>query len=199
MHIWFPLTVRPCLLCVDWYPLTCVEFVATDAPKDIQTDSSKNVKEGQSVTLTCSAKGSPPPNLSWFKEEELQSSKAEWNIPSINDSQSGEYYCKAENRYGKIKSNPVVINVTCEYYVFTWIHAISSTVDVTIFHHHILSYCISTSACSLLSVILTCRCSFFRLTLSTTLTFCHCIFKKCWHLLFQTCLMLRSRWLHLCR
>ncbi|XP_039974388.1 B-cell receptor CD22 isoform X2 [Xiphias gladius] len=97
---------------MDKYLIRNISVTVEYAPKDIQTDSSKNVKEGQSVTLTCSAKGSPPPNLSWFKEEELQSSKAEWNIPSINDSQSGEYYCKAENRYGKIKSNPVVINVT---------------------------------------------------------------------------------------
>ncbi|AWO96238.1 putative B-cell receptor CD22-like [Scophthalmus maximus] len=81
------------------------------APKLILAEGPKDVKEGDSVTLTCSAKGNPPPSLSWFKGEQMQSSEAEWKITSIEDSQRGNYCCKAQNSLGTITSGPVDINV----------------------------------------------------------------------------------------
>lgn len=97
-----------------------IEFVDTDAPQDtLAKISSDTIKEGESVTLTCSAKGRPQPSFTWFDTMNNQkSSGAEWNIPSIMDSQSGEYYCEAHNKYGPKKSTPVSINVTCEYFLF---------------------------------------------------------------------------------
>uniref|UniRef100_A0A665UVQ1 Ig-like domain-containing protein n=1 Tax=Echeneis naucrates TaxID=173247 RepID=A0A665UVQ1_ECHNA len=80
-------------------------------PKPFTTPNSS---QGESVTLTCSAKGNPEPQISWFKGETQLSSEAKWTITSINDSQSGEYYCKAENTHGIVRSEPVFINVTCE-------------------------------------------------------------------------------------
>ncbi|XP_060905393.1 B-cell receptor CD22 [Labrus mixtus] len=68
------------------------------------------VREGQSVTLTCSAKGHPDPTFTWFKNEQKHPG-AEWKSSSIRASESGEYHCVAENKHGKPKSHPVWIDV----------------------------------------------------------------------------------------
>lgn len=104
--------------------LISFQFVDTDPPKEtsLKTDT-KSIREGQSVTLTCSAKGRPNPTYTWFKNKEMQSPQAGdnshmWIMTSIEDSQSGEYHCEAKNKYGETKSNPVIVDVTCEY-IFT--------------------------------------------------------------------------------
>ncbi|TKS82410.1 B-cell receptor CD22 B-lymphocyte cell adhesion molecule [Collichthys lucidus] len=71
-----------------------------------------NIREGQSVTLTCSAKGRPDPSFTWFKNDvEIYSGAQTWRIRSINDSQSGKYKCVAENKHGKLTSNQFTIDV----------------------------------------------------------------------------------------
>ncbi|XP_040899316.1 B-cell receptor CD22 [Toxotes jaculatrix] len=101
----------------DKYSIKNISVTVEYAPKNILTKSPENVKKGDSVTLTCSAKGRPPPKFFWFKREGInhleQSSNANWTINSINESQSGLYYCKARNEHGEIQSNNV--NITVEY------------------------------------------------------------------------------------
>ncbi|KAM7421346.1 hypothetical protein PAMA_015479 [Pampus argenteus] len=88
------------------------------APKEISaTIRPERPREGQSVTLTCSAKGGPNPTYTWLKNGQIQSSRMdnkshEWTIMSINIAQSGEYNCEAQNKHGKIKSYPIIIDVT---------------------------------------------------------------------------------------
>lgn len=117
---------NPVTLAVDWFFLTCIEFVDTDAPKDTRAEiSPSSIKERQTVTLTCSAKGHPEPTFAWFKNEDIMFSEAQWNIISIADSQSGTYSCEAQNKHGTTKSQPVVIDVLCESFLcFTWINLI---------------------------------------------------------------------------
>ncbi|XP_041797521.1 B-cell receptor CD22 isoform X2 [Chelmon rostratus] len=74
--------------------------------------SSTNIKEGDRVTLTCFAKGRPAPTFTWFRNKQKMSSEAEWKIPSIQGSESGQYYCEANNTHGKVGSNTVIIDVT---------------------------------------------------------------------------------------
>lgn len=78
-----------------------------------------NIREGQPVTLTCSAKGNPDPSFTWFKNdtEIVYSGAQTWQIASINDSQSGEYHCVAENKHGKLPSKRLTINVKCKYFL----------------------------------------------------------------------------------
>ncbi|KAM6936527.1 B-cell receptor CD22 [Lycodopsis pacificus] len=87
------------------------------APKDtLAKISSEIIVEGRSVTLTCSAKGRPDPNFTWFKNKNTKIIKvhtgAVWKITSVEESDNGEYHCEAENKRGKKQSNPVIISVT---------------------------------------------------------------------------------------
>uniref|UniRef100_A0A3B4G6V1 Ig-like domain-containing protein n=1 Tax=Pundamilia nyererei TaxID=303518 RepID=A0A3B4G6V1_9CICH len=73
------------------------------APKDMSANISSNiVKEGESVSFTCSAKGQPEPTFTWTKDGRDLDSKANWMISSITASQNGSYICKAVNKYGSI-------------------------------------------------------------------------------------------------
>ncbi|XP_073719539.1 B-cell receptor CD22 isoform X2 [Misgurnus anguillicaudatus] len=82
------------------------------APKEVKaTVSSYNVKEGDSVTLSCTSRGRPNPSISWFKEEKEISQLDEGKLINVNPENSGQYYCKAENKHGKAESNKISINV----------------------------------------------------------------------------------------
>ncbi|XP_059195063.1 B-cell receptor CD22 [Centropristis striata] len=88
---------------------TTVEY----PPKDTSAKkSNENDVEGQTVTLTCAAKGNPAPTFTWFKNKNAKLGQgAEWTIRSITESENGEYHCEATNKYNTEKSNPVFINV----------------------------------------------------------------------------------------
>ncbi|XP_031708901.1 B-cell receptor CD22 isoform X2 [Anarrhichthys ocellatus] len=83
------------------------------APKDTSAKiSPENVVEGRTVALTCSAKGRPEPNFTWFKnKKDVIGTEAVLEITSITESQNGEYHCEAKNKWGTIQSKPVNINV----------------------------------------------------------------------------------------
>ncbi|NXO21658.1 VSIG4 protein, partial [Cisticola juncidis] len=58
---------------------------------------------GASTSLTCEARGSPPISYRWFRSgpagrAELLSTAAELAWPSLRPSDSGTYFCEAENR-----------------------------------------------------------------------------------------------------
>lgn len=75
------------------------------APKDMSANISSNiVKEGESVSFTCSAKGQPEPTFTWIKDGQALPSQANWTISKMNESDSGLYTCKAENKHGGEKS-----------------------------------------------------------------------------------------------
>ncbi|XP_005950371.1 B-cell receptor CD22 [Haplochromis burtoni] len=83
------------------------------APKDMSANISSNiVKEGESVSFTCSAKGQPEPTFTWTKDGRDLDSKANWMISSITASQNGSYICKAVNKYG---SKELVVTVGVIY------------------------------------------------------------------------------------
>lgn len=112
------------LICVNNPPLLAVfrlispQFVLnllTDAPLNVLAEKSlTDIKEGESVTLTCSAIGRPDPTFTWRKDGVHRGSGPKLTFQSIRDSDSGEYRCEAKNEHGT-KSNTVSINVRCEY------------------------------------------------------------------------------------
>ncbi|XP_036953138.1 basement membrane-specific heparan sulfate proteoglycan core protein-like [Acanthopagrus latus] len=76
-----------------------------------------DIMEGSSVTLTCSSDANPAANYTWYKENgdpDLQplSKDPELVFSSIQSSDSGEYYCTAENQLGRRTSEYIYINVT---------------------------------------------------------------------------------------
>ncbi|XP_053275526.1 B-cell receptor CD22 [Pleuronectes platessa] len=81
-----------------------VPLVQLSQPGDILKDSS--------VSLTCSSDANPPPAYTWYKENQtLLNRAAQLVFRSIRSSDSGEYYCTAENELGKTTSKRVLINV----------------------------------------------------------------------------------------
>ncbi|XP_042336999.1 B-cell receptor CD22-like, partial [Plectropomus leopardus] len=85
-----------------------------DAPKrpSVSVSPSAEIEEGSSVNLTCSSDANPAAKYSWYrKNQTLRSKKPQLVLSSIQSSDSGEYYCAAENELGRRTSTYVFVNV----------------------------------------------------------------------------------------
>ncbi|XP_073716120.1 B-cell receptor CD22-like [Misgurnus anguillicaudatus] len=86
---------------------------APDKPV-ISINPSGEIKEGDSVTLTCSSDANPPVQIyTWFKENETSAvgSGQTYSITNLNSTHSGWFYCEAQNKVGSQKSAAVPVNV----------------------------------------------------------------------------------------
>ncbi|XP_053181601.1 B-cell receptor CD22-like [Scomber japonicus] len=88
------------------------------APKlpSVSVSPSGEIIEGSSVTLTCSSDANPEAKYTWYKKNvnpDLQplSKEPQLVFSSIQSSDSGEYYCTAENQLGKKTSEYIFIDV----------------------------------------------------------------------------------------
>ncbi|XP_016120015.1 B-cell receptor CD22-like, partial [Sinocyclocheilus grahami] len=84
------------------------------APKETKaTVSSEDVKEGDSVTLSCTSTGRPDVSFKWFKKEKTEKVQqvSDLTLISVKPEDSGEYYCEAENKHGAKESNTIQIDV----------------------------------------------------------------------------------------
>ncbi|XP_073716119.1 B-cell receptor CD22-like [Misgurnus anguillicaudatus] len=83
---------------------------APDKPV-ISINPSGEIKEGDSVNLTCSSDANPPVhNYSWFKKNKTVASGQTYIISKIRSDHSGEYTCKSSNTLGQ-KYSAVTLNV----------------------------------------------------------------------------------------
>ncbi|XP_073331541.1 B-cell receptor CD22-like [Pagrus major] len=89
------------------------------APKlpSVSVSPSAEIVEGSSVTLTCSSDANPAAKYTWYKKNrdpDLQplSKEPQLVFSSIPSSDSGEYYCTAENELWWRTSEYISINVT---------------------------------------------------------------------------------------
>ncbi|XP_038568242.1 B-cell receptor CD22-like [Micropterus salmoides] len=83
------------------------------APKlpSVSVSPSAEIVEGSSVTLTCSSDANPAAKYTWYKENQtLLSEEPQLVFSSIQSSDSGEYYCAAENQLGR-RTSEYIINV----------------------------------------------------------------------------------------
>ncbi|XP_053085649.1 B-cell receptor CD22-like [Pangasianodon hypophthalmus] len=83
-------------------------------PKNVSVsiNSSGEIVEGISVTLTCSSDANPPvENYTWFKEKE---SSPVGSGQSFRALQSGQYYCEAQNKHGSERSAAVSVTLNGE-------------------------------------------------------------------------------------
>ncbi|XP_077575161.1 sialoadhesin-like [Stigmatopora nigra] len=70
------------------------------------------IKEGDQVTLNCKSDADPDADYTFYKDNsELQSSGRTYIFPSISYKDAGNFTCKAQNKYGKIISSQVVVEV----------------------------------------------------------------------------------------
>nr|XP_055062403.1 sialoadhesin-like [Misgurnus anguillicaudatus] len=87
------------------------------APRNVvaSISGSGEIMEGDSVNLTCSSESNPPVQIySWFKVNETSSvgSGQTYSITNINSSNSGWFYCEAQNEVGSQRSAAVSVTVT---------------------------------------------------------------------------------------
>ena len=78
------------------------------------------VVKGETLVLVCSvAKGTGKTKFFWHREDTRESlgqksqrsQRAELEIPAIRESHAGRYYCTADNGYGLIQSQAVIVTV----------------------------------------------------------------------------------------
>lgn len=82
----------------------------------VSVSPSAEIEEGSSVTLTCSSDAKPAANYTWYKKDDDPDLQPPGEGPqivfsSIQLSDSGEFYCEAENELGKTPSEPVFVLV----------------------------------------------------------------------------------------
>ncbi|XP_039667686.1 B-cell receptor CD22-like [Perca fluviatilis] len=85
------------------------------APKrpSVSVSPSGDLMEGSSVNVTCNSDANPAANYSWYKNNlvsERLSEGPQLIFSSIQSSDSGQYYCTAENKLGRTSAN-ISINV----------------------------------------------------------------------------------------
>ncbi|XP_034150368.1 B-cell receptor CD22-like, partial [Esox lucius] len=96
------------------------KLIVTYGPRNtsVSISPSGEIVEGSSVTLTCSSDANPPVDkYTWYKKT-VTSPKASGQSYSINNItylDRGEYYCVAENKYGRLNSFSVSVVVLCKY------------------------------------------------------------------------------------
>ncbi|XP_067355859.1 B-cell receptor CD22-like isoform X2 [Channa argus] len=82
----------------------------------VSVSPSAEIVEGSSVTLTCSSDANPAANYTWYKKDtnpnvQPLSKQPKLVFTSIQSSDSGEYYCKAQNTMGRKTSQYIFVHV----------------------------------------------------------------------------------------
>ncbi|KAK2918571.1 hypothetical protein Q8A73_002942 [Channa argus] len=90
----------------------------------VSVSPSAEIVEGSSVTVTCSSDANPAANYTWYKKNQTVVNKKNGNLNvqplnqepqlvfvSIQSSDSGQYYCEAENKLGRNRSGDISLNV----------------------------------------------------------------------------------------
>ncbi|XP_042077466.1 B-cell receptor CD22-like [Haplochromis burtoni] len=90
-------------------------FPPPDAPKlpSVSVSPSAEIVEGSSVALTCSSDANPAASYTWYKEDVINplSYQNQHVFSSILPSDSGKYYCTADNDLGQKRSESRNIDV----------------------------------------------------------------------------------------
>ncbi|CAL8321486.1 unnamed protein product [Boreogadus saida] len=85
-------------------------------PKNTSLLSSPSgeIKEGSSVTLSCSSDANPAATYTWLKNNQplLWGPSQPHTFPSVRLEDRGTYRCHAENQYGQLGSNSIFLDVT---------------------------------------------------------------------------------------
>ncbi|XP_076583703.1 cell adhesion molecule CEACAM5-like [Chaetodon auriga] len=99
---------------VDGYEASRSPPVYAPQSLSVSVSPSGDIMEGSSVTLSCSSDANPAANYTWYKENvnvKALSEEAQLVFRSIQSSDSGEYYCAAENELGRRTSQHISIDV----------------------------------------------------------------------------------------
>nr|XP_021333846.1 B-cell receptor CD22-like [Danio rerio] len=96
----------------------------TYPPKSVSVSISGSavIMSGDSVTLSCSSDSNPPAQIFWYKGIEYVEYGRIFNISRISSDDSGEYKCRAYSESGDKYSDPVTLNVQCEFMIISTVH-----------------------------------------------------------------------------
>uniref|UniRef100_A0A8C7JL31 Ig-like domain-containing protein n=1 Tax=Oncorhynchus kisutch TaxID=8019 RepID=A0A8C7JL31_ONCKI len=117
-----------------------------DKPKNtsVSVSPSGEIVEGSSVTLTCSSDANPPVDkYTWYKKN-VTSPKASgqsYSITNIISEDRGEYYCEAENKYGRLNSSSVSVDVQYTTTLFLWVPVMGVGAALTVGALLVTIYC----------------------------------------------------------
>ena len=89
-------------------------FTLLDSPSIILKPEDKIVTEGKLLTFQCAAAGNPSPKITWTKDGITM---AEGDTLSFrpNRTQSGKYWCSAENGVKSAVNASANLDVQCKY------------------------------------------------------------------------------------
>ncbi|CAL8321489.1 unnamed protein product [Boreogadus saida] len=79
----------------------------------VYSSPSGEIKEGSSVTLSCSSDANPAADYTWLKNNQplLWGPSQPHTFPSVRPEDRGTYRCHAENQYGQLSSNSIFMDV----------------------------------------------------------------------------------------
>ncbi|KAL1281303.1 hypothetical protein QQF64_000106 [Cirrhinus molitorella] len=102
-----------CALHGHTYISPAAHLNVTYPPRSISVSVSPSgeIKEGDSVTLSCSSDSNPPAEISWFKGGTFVGSGRIYSISKISSDHSGEYKCRSRNEHGEKYSDAVTLTV----------------------------------------------------------------------------------------
>ncbi|XP_058865066.1 B-cell receptor CD22-like [Acipenser ruthenus] len=99
-----------------------INLIVNYSPKNTSASvrAPGGIAEGSSVTLTCTSNANPPvSSYTWFRRDgngdEEKARQQHLNFSSITSSDSGDYYCEANNTLGVQNSSSVHLSVTGRY------------------------------------------------------------------------------------
>ena len=127
VHQLYFLEILMRFLCVESFLFKkAISDVLSDEPNVTIEHCSTNVTEGDNVTVSCNATGSPTPETAWIREktgEVLSYSKIN-QITGINRNEPGAYVCLAWNGIGRNNSKSCLVVVQCKctilFLLITW-------------------------------------------------------------------------------
>ena len=117
VHQLYFLEILMRFLCVESFLLMrAISDVLSDEPNVTIEHCSTNVTEGDNVTVSCNATGSPTPETVWIREKtgEILSYSKIHQITGINRNETGAYVCLAWNGIGKNNSKSCLVVVQCK-------------------------------------------------------------------------------------
>ncbi|XP_030636349.1 B-cell receptor CD22-like [Chanos chanos] len=95
-------------------PAVTLNVIHPPRSTTVSVNASGEIVEGSSVTLTCSSDANPPQiNYTWYKENVTSpvGYGQSYIINNIQSSNSGLYYCEAQNKHGSQKTTAVPITL----------------------------------------------------------------------------------------
>ena len=89
-------------------------FTLLDSPSIILKPEDKIVTEGKLLTFQCAAAGNPSPKITWTKDG-ITMAEGDTLSFKTNRTQSGKYWCSAENGVKSAVNASANLDVQCKY------------------------------------------------------------------------------------